>query len=219
MIHTTPTGNSIPETTGRMIHWAGRYDLFTRLLLLGQEPALREATVAMAGINPGDNVLDVGCGTGSLTLAAKRRVGATGQVHGIDAAPEMIEVAKRKTAQARADVTFQVGLIERIPFPDNSFDVVLSSLMLHHLPDDLKQKGFAEICRVLRPGGRFFAVDFDPSSRSTMERVVTHLVGHGMVEHGIGELQPMLKNAGFMNTEAGKTSISLFGFVRGSKAE
>ncbi len=218
VIHTTHTGDSIPATSGRTIHWAGHYDLFTRLLLLGQERTLRESTVAMAGVKPGDRVLDVGCGTGSLTLAAKRRVGATGQVHGFDAAPEMIEVSKRKSAQAGADVDFQVGVIERIPFPDNYFDIVLSSLMLHHLPDDLKRTAFVEIHRVLKPGGRFFAVDFNPSSPSFIQRVAIHLVGHGMIEKGMEDLLPMMQAAGLIGTEAGKTRLGLFGFVKGGKA-
>lgn len=217
MIHTTDTSSHKLETTGRMIHWAARYDLLTRVLLLGQERALRESTVAMAGVKPGDNVLDVGCGTGSLTLAAKRRVGAAGQVHGIDAAPEMIDVAKRKSYRAGAQVDFQVGLIESIPFPDNSFDIVLSSLMLHHLPDDLKPRAFVQIYRVLRPGGRFFAVDFDPSTRSFVQRLVTHLVGHGMIEKGMDDLLPMMQTAGLIETEAGKTKLALLGFVQGSK--
>jgi ubiquinone/menaquinone biosynthesis C-methylase UbiE len=219
MIQMTHTTNSVPETTGRAIHWAGRYDLFIRLFLLGQERALREATVAMAGVKPGDKVLDVGCGTGSLALAAKRRVGTAGQVQGIDAAPEMIEVAARKSAQAHAEVVFQVGLIERIPFPDNSFDVVLCSLMLHHLPDDLKQRAFVEIYRVLKPGGHFFAVDFDPSSRSPIHRLATHLVGHGMIEKGMDDLIPKMLAARLSQTEAGKIKFGMLGFVRGSKVE
>lgn len=133
-----------------------------RFLFLGREHHFREMTVDLAAITGGHIVLDVGCGTGNLTMAAKVRTGTDGEVFGIDAAPEMIQKAERKAAEKQLDICYQVGLIEDIPFPDNKFDAVVSSLMLHHLPKDLKLLGIAEISRVLKPGGRFVAVDVDP---------------------------------------------------------
>ena len=73
--------------------------------------------------------------------------------HGIDASLEMIEVAKKKSGRVGADIDFRVALIEAIPFPDASFDLVTSSLMIHHLPPDLKLTGLTEVHRVLEPGG------------------------------------------------------------------
>ena len=153
MHHTTADA---PKTAGRVIHWARWYDLFGRLISFGRDKAIREKLIELAAPAPGEKVLDVGCGTGTLALALKSRVG-TGEVHGIDASPEMIEVAREKVAKAGSDIDFQVALIEAIPFPDASFDLVTSSLMLHHLPDDLKRTGLDEIRRVLKPGGRFVA--------------------------------------------------------------
>jgi len=66
--------------------------------------------------------------------------------HGIDAAPELIEVARRKAARAGVDIAFQVGLIENIPFPDNQFDVALCCFMIFHMPDEARCKGTTEIC-------------------------------------------------------------------------
>ena len=106
------TRDRAPETSGRTIRWASQYDAVTRLLFLGKEPAIREMTLELAQIKPGDKVLDVGCGTGSLTIAAKVRTGPSGRVHGVDAAPEMIEVARRKASQMGVDVDFRIGLIE-----------------------------------------------------------------------------------------------------------
>ena len=117
-------------------------------------------TLELSEVRPGQKLLDVGCGTGSLAIVAKAKAGPDGEVHGIDAAPGMIKVALRKADNAGTDVRFQVGLIEGIPFPDDQFDLALSTFMLHHLPDDLKRKGFAEIYRVLKPGGHFLTVDF-----------------------------------------------------------
>ncbi len=101
-MHKPHTNEAAPVTKGRTIRWASHYDAFTWLVSLGKEPVIREMTLDLAGIAAGDKVLDVGCGTGTLTIAAKARAGASGEVHGIDAAPEMIEVARRKATKQGA---------------------------------------------------------------------------------------------------------------------
>src|SRR5512136_784907 len=92
------------------------YDSYMRKMTLGRERALRETTVKLAQVRPGDCVLEVGCGTGTLTLAASRQVGPTGRAFGIDIIPGMIEVSQRKAAESHADATFQLGSIDDIPF-------------------------------------------------------------------------------------------------------
>src|SRR5919202_1046390 len=184
-----------PQTAGRVLHGARWYDLFGTVISFGRDKAIREKLVELAAPAPGETVLDVGCGTGTLALALKSRVG-TGEVHGIDASPEMIQVAKQKATKAGADVDFRVALIEAIPFPDDSFDLVTSSLMLHHLPDDLKAKGFQEIRRVLKPGGRFMAMDFAALSHSPLGHLLA-ILGHARGERMVDKLVPMLKDAGF----------------------
>src|SRR3990172_8804353 len=154
-----------PHTQGKVIHWARFYDLVTALMSFGQSGRVRKATVDLAGIGAGERVLDVGCGTGTLTLMAGAKAGPSGEVHGIDASPEMIEVAREKAAKKRVEIGFQVALIEQLPFPDGHFDVVLSSLLLHHLPADLQRTGFPEIRRVLKPGGRLLALDLGARGR------------------------------------------------------
>ena len=150
----------MPQTTGLVLNWGRRYDWVVQIMALGQAGRLRRKTVEFAQIAPGERILDVGCGTGDLTLRAKERAGSTGQVCGIDAGPEMIETARRKAARAQVNVDFRIGVIEQLPYPDASFDVVLSSLMMHHLPADLKPIALAEIRRVLKPTGRLVIVDF-----------------------------------------------------------
>ena len=144
---------------GQMGAWAPYYDLLMKIITLGRENALREATVDLASVKAGDKVLEVGCGTGTLTLKAKERAGQSGDVHGIDAAPEMIEVARRKNARAGKDVTFQVGHIDQIPYPDGMFDVALCSFMIFHMDEDTQQRGIKELFRVLNEGGRLLIVD------------------------------------------------------------
>jgi ubiquinone/menaquinone biosynthesis C-methylase UbiE len=168
-----------PATKGIRIRWASLYDAMNRAHFLGREQRFREWTVDLAAITPGQAVLDVGCGTGNLTMAAAQRAGPEAEVHGIDAAPEMIRRAERKAAEHEIAARFQVGLIEDLPFPDGVFDVVLSSLMLHHLPPKLKRLGVAEIARVLAPGGRLVAVDIDPPLMGNLRIVSEALEASG----------------------------------------
>jgi ubiquinone/menaquinone biosynthesis C-methylase UbiE len=170
---------SAPPTRGIRIRWPRWYDAMNRIHFLGREDRFREWTVEFAEITRGQAVLDVGCGTGNLTMAAKISAGTDGEVHGIDAAPEMILEAERKASEKGLDVHYQVGLIEDIPLPDGRFDVVLSSLMLHHLPKDLKRRGIAEISRVLKPGGRFAAVDVDPPLMGNLRTVTEAMEANG----------------------------------------
>jgi ubiquinone/menaquinone biosynthesis C-methylase UbiE len=135
------------------------------LFLLGRERAYRERLLDLARITPGQSVLDVGCGTGSLAIAAKRRVGPSGAVHGIDPSPEMIARAGRKAAKASLDVTFTIGAAEALPFPDAHFDAVLSTLMMHHLPHDVRPQFARSIRRLLRPGGLALVVDYARPAR------------------------------------------------------
>ena len=201
-----------PHTAGHVLHWARWYDLCGTVITFGRDKAIREQLIELATPASGENVLDVGCGTGTLALALKSRVGS-GEVHGIDASPEMIDVAKAKAAQANSAVEFQVGLIEAIPFPDATFDLVTSTLMLHHLPDNLKRTGLAEIRRVLKPGGRFMALDFAAESHSPLGHLLT-ILGHARGESMVDKLVPMLKDAGFSDVEGIPTRHKHFAFIR-----
>ena len=203
-----------PATQGLMIRWAKYYDPFVSIFTLGRRSQIRQETVARSGIQAGDRVLEVGCGTGDVALAAKQRVGASGSVFGIDPSPEMIAVARSKAAQARVAVDFQVGVIEALAFPDASFDVVLSSLMMHHLPGDLKQRGLAEIARVLKPGGRLLIVDFKRST-TAWTRTLNSLIFHGTLREGIQDLPALLQEAGFTQVQLGDLRFSMLGFVLG----
>ena len=201
-----------PHTAGRVLHRARWYDLFGTVISFGRDKAIREQLIELAAPAPGEQVLDVGCGTGTLALALKSSVG-TGEVHGIDASPEMIGVAKEKATKAGSDIDFQVALNEAIPFPDATFDLVTSSLMLHHLPDDLKRTGLDEIRRVLRPGGRFVAVDFAANSHSPLGHLLS-ILGHSRGGSMVDKLTPMLKEAGFGDVEGIPTRHKNFAFIR-----
>jgi len=129
-LHDRPSITNGPETTGITIHGAFRYDLLTGFLGLGPRANSRMVT-ELAKIKSDDKVLDVGFGTGSLTLTAQSCAGANGRIYRIDAAPEMIEVAKKKASRSGLEVVFDVGLIEKLAFPDLTFDEVISRLPIH----------------------------------------------------------------------------------------
>ncbi len=146
------------ETHGLPLNWlAPVYDRLCSTFGLGL--AFREATLRHAALKTDERVLDVGCGTGVLTRLAAEVVGKKGQAVGIDPATKMISIAKENAAIEKSHAEFRVATIENLPFEDSSFDCALSSLMIHHLPPDLKLTGLTEIYRVLRPGGRLLAVD------------------------------------------------------------
>ena len=207
-----------PETAGLTIHWAAQYDFLTRLAGLGTNGANSRMVIELAHIQPGDRVLDVGCGTGSLTLTAQPAAGPAGKVHGIDAAPEMIALARKKAASSHTEVFFDVGLIELLDFPDAMFDVVISRLAIHHLPDDLKARGFAEILRVLKHGGHVFIADFMPPSNPVLNHITSAIVGGHMMHTDISALPPMLATAGFADIASGPTRSAFLAFVSAKKS-
>lgn len=204
------------QTEGSLIRWAPYYDLVTNLLTLGQAPRLRRMTVDQALIKTGDSVLDVGCGTGEVTLVAKARA-KHGKVYGIDPAPEMIAVARKKAARKGLEIDFRVGVIEALPFPDSSIEVVTSSLMMHHLPDDLKARGLMEIYRVLKPGGRLLIADFMRPTGSFLNHLFFAFTRHGRLRQGIEDMQALLKNAGFDQITQPNKKVLVIGFIRAVK--
>lgn len=114
--------------------------------------------IRAAGLNPGEVVIDLGCGGGIDTILAAHAVGPGGKAIGLDMLPEMLEVASRHAAEAGVtNVGWLLGRLEEIPLPDDSVDVVISNGVVNLSPR--KSRVFAEIYRILRPDARFAAAD------------------------------------------------------------
>jgi ubiquinone/menaquinone biosynthesis C-methylase UbiE len=208
--------NRVPHTEGKMVRWARLYDLGTTLLSFGRLAALHRTMVELAGIRSRERILDVGCGPGRLAIMAGAAAGPAGETCGIDPAPEMVELARRKAAQAGVPVRFEVGVIEALPYPPDHFDVVLSSLMLHHLPDEVKRRGFTEVRRVLKQAGRFVAVDFGATPEEGFGHILCVLGLRTGWDHA-ERLREMLREATFDAVEMGPTGHRGLAFVRGQK--
>jgi ubiquinone/menaquinone biosynthesis C-methylase UbiE len=171
------------------------YDLLTRLL--GMRPVY-DALVAQVELFDGAQALEIGCGTGNLTRRLKQaQPGA--QLTGIDPDPRALARAGRMVGHP-PDIRFDRGYAQELPYADGSFDRVLSSMMLHHLDDDVKAAAVAEAFRVLRPGGSVHVVD---------------IIGpHGASAHDGSVIPGLLRSSGFESAELGSRRLRLVGPVR-----
>lgn len=149
------------------------YDRMNRIMSFGLDGRWRARAVRASGVRAGDHALDVCCGTGDLALALRRRVGGAGRVVGVDFAAEMLAVARRKSAE----VEWIEGDALALPFADGAFAAATVGFGMRNLPDH--GAGFAEMARVVRPGGRVVCLELTeppapiaPFSRLWSDRMV-----------------------------------------------
>jgi ubiquinone/menaquinone biosynthesis C-methylase UbiE len=176
------------------------HNLLAPLIFAGRRRRFRKLT-ALSGVRGGERILDVGCGTGHLTRMVARAAGPDGSALGVDPSSEALARARRATRVANC--AFGEGRAEKLDFPDGSFDAVVSSLMIHHLPDDQRTQAIGEMSRVLRPGGRVLVADFRPPASPWLRRVVHLVVSHAMEHNPVQMLDSMVANAGFEDVSAG----------------
>ncbi len=175
------------------------YDLITGLTM--REFTFKRRLVDQARITKGERVLDLGCGTATLTILIKESH-PEAEVIGLDGDPKVLEIARTKIAKAGLDITLDRGIAFELPYPDSSFDRVLSSLLFHHLTRESKRRTLGEVFRVLRPGGEFHLADFGKPNN-----VLTYLISLVMRHFeedrdNIDGLMPkFIKEAGFDSVE------------------
>ena len=133
------------------------YDFIQKYIV--RDVRYKNLLIEQADIRAGQSVLDLGCGTGTLAIMVKQKH-PSAEVSGLDADPDMLKVAQYKSSQIKAPVKFDVGFTNNLPYPNESFDRVLSSIMIHHLKTPDKKKTAQEVFRVLKPGGQLHIVDF-----------------------------------------------------------
>lgn len=187
------------------------------------EGKIRRSIVELSGVRDCCRVLDVGCGTGTLALLIKSlRPGA--RVTALDADEEILQLARRKAAGQEID--FRHGYADKLPFEDGTFDIVVSSLVFHHLKPATKKAAFREIRRVLRPAGVFLLADWGKPS-SAIERLqfysVQFLDGFETTSDNVkGKLPVLARGAGFDDFKQIAKERTLYGvlsYYRGRRPE
>ncbi len=158
---------------------------------------MRRALLTQMGDLSNKKVLDVGSGTGTMSIMIKQ-VHATAEVVGLDGDSQILEIARSKAQNLGIEIRFDQGMAFDLPYPNESFDVVLTSMMLHHLSRDDKQTTAQEMYRVLRPGGRLFGADF-AAPRSSFGRAIRPITRRfeRVAENLDGFLPVMFTEAGF----------------------
>ena len=205
---TTPLGHLFPRsshpapTRGHTLGAPRLYDTFVEFFFLGRRRATYQALITAADVQPGQRVLDVGCGPGYFGRLLAEAVGPDGLVFGIDASPEMIAYASRKAGRAR-NCQFQVGTAEALDFPAEHFDIVVSSLMVHHLPEDLRVPALREMGRVLRPGGTLLVAEAQ-APRHGLLRLLARLHSFDRMAHMVPQLEPLAAQADFAEIRTGE---------------
>lgn len=177
-------------------HWLTRY-YDPMMQCLFPESGIKAALIAQAKIQSGQTVLDMGCGTGTLTLLIKQTE-PDATVYGLDMDYQALNIARAKIVKAEQNVTLQQGSATRLPYPDESFDRVFASLMLHHLTREAKQQALREAFRVLKPGGELHIADFGMPHDFVMWLISLMMRWFEEIhDHMLGLLPVFISDAGF----------------------
>lgn len=180
-----------------LLKWAMREETFKRKL------------IQQANIQPQMKVLDLGCGTGTLTIMTKRNHPDT-QVTGIDGDSEVLRIAQEKSRGT--DIQWDEGLASSLPYPDSTFDRVVTSLVIHHLAKEDKRRAFKEIYRVLKPRGELYVLDFGAPHSSFTRIMTTYMRRLEETADNFDGLIPLfITEAGFGGVQEAENFVTVFG--------
>jgi len=184
-----------------------------------RESTIKPRLVEQARIEKGHRVLDLGCGTATLTILLKKAQ-PEAEVVGFDGDPKILEIAKEKVAKTGVDIHLDYGMAFELPYPDNFFDRVVSSMVLHHLTRENKARTLKEVFRVLKPDGELYVADFGKPQNLLMS--LTSLITRRLEETADlikGSLPDMFRDAGFEQVEKTGQFMTVFGTFALYKAQ
>ena len=201
-----------PYIPALRFHWLTPF--YDPLLKWGmREDFVKSRLIKRANIQPGQRVLDLGCGTGTLAVMIKQSV-PEAQVTGLDGDEQVLTIARAKAERANVNIHLEHGLAYKLPYPAQSFDLVLSSFVVHHLTSADKLRTFEEVRRVLRPDGWFHILDFGrPVSLLTRAQALVFRVFEQTADNFNGRIPSMLKDAGFDSVAEAERATNIFGPV------
>jgi ubiquinone/menaquinone biosynthesis C-methylase UbiE len=186
--------------------------LYDPLLKWGmREENFKQYLIEQSHLRAGQKVLDLGCGTGTLTIQIKQLIPQI-ELVGLDGDPSVLKIARDKAKIAGVDIQWQEGLAYDLPYPSALFDRVLSCLMIHHLTAPNKLKAFREVFRILKPGGEFHLLDFGKPTNLGMRLISIPIARMEEAGDNIrGLLSVMLRQAGFQGMIETRHFKTLFG--------
>ena len=169
-----------------------------------QSRRFKAVLLQQARLRAGQQVLDLACGTATLTIAAKR-MQPRADITGVDGDPDILARARVKAAKAEAELKFDESLSQHLAYADSSFDVVLSSLFFHHLDRENKLATLSEVWRVLKPGAELHIADWGKAANPLMRvlfLIVQMLDGFATTTDNVaGRLPEFLRASGFKEVE------------------
>jgi len=184
------------------------------IALTTREKTFKAALLDAAALQASDRVLDVGCGTGTLAIQAKQQT-PTIEIHGIDGDPAILQRARSKSRRADVAIEYREAMSFDLPYPDASFDRVLSSLFFHHLSIEDKLRTFREIHRVTADDGSLYVADWGAPQNALMRLAffgIQLLDGFTNTRPNIeGRLPDLMQQAGFKQVRIVRNISTLFG--------
>jgi ubiquinone/menaquinone biosynthesis C-methylase UbiE len=197
------------------VRWLVRlYDPLIRITM--PEGKIKSALVEQVGLMPGQRVLDLGAGTGTLVLMLKRAQ-PEAQVIGVDGDRQVLDLARAKAMKTGLAVTFDEAMADALPYPDSFFDRVVSSFVFHHLSRETKRRALSEVFRVLKPGGEVHLADWGPPHKMIM-RVPAFFLSFleksdRVADNLAGRLPEFFRDAGFADVRETANYGTVFGTV------
>lgn len=196
-----------------------RYDSLTRfydvvLKTMMKDERFKRLLVAQAGLQPGQRVLDVGCGTATLTILIKQAC-ADAEVIGLDGDSNVLSIAAQKIRDSGLDIQLREGIAWDAPFEAATFDRVVSSLVFHHLATDEKRRTLTKLRELLRAGGELHVADWGKAQNVAMRGAflaIQLLDGFATTTDNVrGRVPELMTEAGFTNVQETHREMTIFG--------